>query len=384
MFGSAYEGKTDYSALLVEPPRNTTFLESTRSDGPDDQALSAFMRQTAFQLGVDGLMLAMHEQSSGLSTTLYAYGACLEEDELRVHLYGESMGVAASGICPNRGSVAAASWSKLNVGFEEWTIAALPILVGSHYSFSIWAVFEEMEETRKRKLGPLAESLSPLLAGFLQLWSERAALHHRVDGLASALNQSDVGILLLDKKRQVIFTNSVADRLLDTGKGLRRTGASISATDLGDALRLQVAIDFSMSDKSAQPCQNAPVVAIKRGETLRPLMVSVLPPDRSAMHDEDAAVILYIFDPNEDVTHLLHPVCKLYRLSPVEAKLASLLTNGASLCEAAKEMRVKEQTARTYLKQIFLKTDTNRQAELVRLMLCSIVRTVHGAKLQVV
>jgi DNA-binding CsgD family transcriptional regulator len=230
----------------------------------------------------------------------------------------------------------------------------------------------------------LAQSLAPLLSGFLQLWNERAALNHRADGLASALNKSDIGIVLLDKKRHVLFNNDVADRLLNVGQGLRRTGCSISATDLGDALRLQVAIDFIMTDKNAQPCENAPVVSIKRGDALRPLMVSVLPPDRSPVHDEDTAVILYIFDPNDDVTHLLHPVCKVYRLSPVETKLACLLTNGASLCEAAKEMRVKEQTARTYLKQIFLKTDTNRQAELVRLMLCSIVRTVHGAKLQVI
>jgi DNA-binding CsgD family transcriptional regulator len=38
-------------------------------------------------------------------------------------------------------------------------------------------------------------------------------------------------------------------------------------------------------------------------------------------------------------------------------------------------MHVTEQTARSYLKQIFVKTETNRQAELVRLMLTSSVRT---------
>ena len=52
-----------------------------------------------------------------------------------------------------------------------------------------------------------------------------------------------------------------------------------------------------------------------------------------------------------------------------------MLANGNSLVDSAKAMHVTEQTARSYLKQIFVKTETNRQAELVRLMLTSSVRT---------
>ena len=76
------------------------------------------------------------------------------------------------------------------------------------------------------------------------------------------------------------------------------------------------------------------------------------------------------------LTPLVEPACKLYALTPVETRLACLLARGVSLAEAAEAMHVREQTARSYLKQIFLKTETKRQAELVWLMLKSSVRTV--------
>jgi len=384
MFGSTSASTTDYSALLVQPSKDSIFLEHHAPSGPDGEALSAFMRQAAFQLGADGFMLARNEQRGGASSILYASGLCASDEEVKAHLFGETLVDSFSGRVSQKSCGTAAYWSKLILDSGQCSILSLPVLTGNNSSFCVWAVFRSIDDTRRRNLDALGQTLAPLLSGFLRLWSENSSLHHRTGGLESALNQSDVGIVLLDNKREVIFTNCVADQLLKSGNGLRRIGSSITAAELGDALRLQVAIDFSMTDRNAHVCRNAPVVAIRRGEDLRPLMVSVLAPNRSAVDDQDVAVILYVFDPNEDVSHLLEPVCKLYRLSPVEGKLACLLANGASVCEAAKEMRVKEQTARTYLKQVFLKTDTNRQAELVRLMLCSIVRTVHGAKLQVI
>ena len=87
------------------------------------------------------------------------------------------------------------------------------------------------------------------------------------------------------------------------------------------------------------------------------------------------AAIVYVVDPELDTDQLLVPICKMYQLTPVETKLVCRLVAGNSLAEAAKTMHVKEQTARSCLKQVFAKTETNRQAELVRVMLSNVVRT---------
>ena len=60
-------------------------------------------------------------------------------------------------------------------------------------------------------------------------------------------------------------------------------------------------------------------------------------------------------------------------LTPAEAGLAQALAAGQSLHEYADAAHVTCETARWRLKQVLAKTDTHRQAELVRLLLTSAV-----------
>ena len=62
----------------------------------------------------------------------------------------------------------------------------------------------------------------------------------------------------------------------------------------------------------------------------------------------------------------------LYGLTQAEVKLVELLCDGWSLEEAATQRGVTMNTARSQLKQIFFKTGTGRQSELVRLVLSGI------------
>jgi len=52
--------------------------------------------------------------------------------------------------------------------------------------------------------------------------------------------------------------------------------------------------------------------------------------------------------------------------------LASLLAGGLTVAEAALDLGISEQTARTYLRQVFEKTGVTRQTELVRKIQASI------------
>jgi DNA-binding CsgD family transcriptional regulator len=54
-----------------------------------------------------------------------------------------------------------------------------------------------------------------------------------------------------------------------------------------------------------------------------------------------------------------------FDLTPAQARLVVLLFGGASLRSCAKALGIKYETARSYLKSVFQKTGTHRQAELV-------------------
>ena len=62
-------------------------------------------------------------------------------------------------------------------------------------------------------------------------------------------------------------------------------------------------------------------------------------------------------------------LAKTFRLTPAEAKLASVIARGASPEIAAGELKISRETARNQLKSVFAKTNTHRQSELVALLL---------------
>lgn len=82
----------------------------------------------------------------------------------------------------------------------------------------------------------------------------------------------------------------------------------------------------------------------------------------------EGLVLLYILDPEAERTLPATLLARLFRLTPTEATLACKLVQGRRLEEIAAEHGVRITTARTQLQALFSKTDTKRQAELVRLL----------------
>jgi len=71
-----------------------------------------------------------------------------------------------------------------------------------------------------------------------------------------------------------------------------------------------------------------------------------------------------------------------FELTTAEAELASALATGLSLSQCAQQRRVSLHTVRSQLKQIFTKTGTSRQTDLVRLLLAT-TAPVHTAPLAI-
>ncbi|MCG8509493.1 MAG: helix-turn-helix transcriptional regulator, partial [Rhodospirillales bacterium] len=111
------------------------------------------------------------------------------------------------------------------------------------------------------------------------------------------------------------------------------------------------------------------ILALPRKSSVRPLAVMAYPRVLANM-DEPSAVIL-IHDPDlregpseTDIAHILG-------ITISEARLAKLLADGKPLRSACRMLGLTTESGRTYLKRIFQKTGTTRQAELVRVVLTS-------------
>jgi DNA-binding CsgD family transcriptional regulator len=83
----------------------------------------------------------------------------------------------------------------------------------------------------------------------------------------------------------------------------------------------------------------------------------------------EARVVVLIEEPTHAVARPSAAFAKKYKLSPAEAGLAARLVSGMSLKQAAAAIGVSENTVRSHLKRVFVKTGVRRQAELVRRVL---------------
>ena len=83
----------------------------------------------------------------------------------------------------------------------------------------------------------------------------------------------------------------------------------------------------------------------------------------------EAAALLLMCDPGRGPATSCALVSSIFRLTNRQAQLAVLLTRGHTLNEAAAAMSVTRNTARTHLRQIFVRLNLRKQADLVRLLL---------------
>src|SRR5690554_7658439 len=83
--------------------------------------------------------------------------------------------------------------------------------------------------------------------------------------------------------------------------------------------------------------------------------------------------MVYVRDAVGDVQMSGQVAQELFDFTPAETTLALELANGLSLEETAEKLGITRNTARAHLRAIFAKTGIKRQAELVRVMLNSVV-----------
>jgi DNA-binding CsgD family transcriptional regulator len=113
------------------------------------------------------------------------------------------------------------------------------------------------------------------------------------------------------------------------------------------------------------------VLLVERKSLRRPYQVVVLPIRRQFPQFAGIgapAVLVLITDPEREIPVAPHLIRKLYGLTPKEAELAEKLARGMSPEEAASELNMQYETARTHLKHIYSRMSISRQSELVALV----------------
>jgi DNA-binding CsgD family transcriptional regulator len=95
----------------------------------------------------------------------------------------------------------------------------------------------------------------------------------------------------------------------------------------------------------------------------------IVPADQASQSAKSMpAVIAYVQGDFSVSPERCERLCRLFKLSTSEARLALALARGLSLVEAAQELALTIETTRTYSKKVYAKVGVRGQADLVRVI----------------
>lgn len=203
------------------------------------------------------------------------------------------------------------------------------------------------------------------------------------DAALSALDQVRVGVIIVDDQGMVSDSNHVANEILAANDGLTvdRSGLKALTREATSALYELIAHAFR-PDGNVDPAATDTISLERRsGGSELALTVGRLPISGRFLGTDRRTAAIYITDPDKPFELDAAKLRLIYKLTPAEARLAALLAQGRRLEDAAADLAVSLNTVRTHLKRIFSKTGTDRQAELVRLILSgpASIATTRGA-----
>jgi DNA-binding CsgD family transcriptional regulator len=190
---------------------------------------------------------------------------------------------------------------------------------------------------------------------------------HRIDSLLDRgsidLNSLVQPAVAVDCAGLVVAFNSAMSGILGANICMHNNRLRISNVDA--RARLEGLIQ-AMAARACPPDTEPIVLKCDDGS---PVIVHVMPIPEGAQALFLGASVVLLFarlGPGPHPAPAL--LSKIFGLTPAESRLASALTDGGTLLEAAKGLNISWETARTQLKAVFLKTDTHRQSELVALL----------------
>jgi len=196
-----------------------------------------------------------------------------------------------------------------------------------------------------------------------------------------AFDLLDLGVFIVDAELRPFFMNKYAEGLIKEADGLSIYRGRLQAAGPGAARALRGMIKSAIALEQARPhhrpdfeqiADAGKQLELPRISRRAALTASVMPlgveNDRTLMVPSSRAIVL-VKRPNEQQPIDINSLAEILNLTPRQATLTALLTHGATLAQAAASLGLTINTARWHLKEIFEKTDTHRQIDLVRLAL---------------
>lgn len=199
-----------------------------------------------------------------------------------------------------------------------------------------------------------------------------AALNAKYEGMLEIANRLPIGVVLVGSGGQVREVNERAQEIVSIDDGVRIDRRVLKAAFQSDSETLHALVALALDPEKWVRYMGDDVIALSRPSGLPAFNALVSPIMASQNVPGGPFAAVFLSEPFRPEQIDARRLQRLYELTPAEARLASLLAQGFRLEDLAAKLGISLNTARTHLKKIFMKTDTDRQVDLVRIILSGV------------
>jgi DNA-binding CsgD family transcriptional regulator len=206
-------------------------------------------------------------------------------------------------------------------------------------------------------LSEIAPYLRRVLQNFIAL--ERERLNALLSG--EAIRRLNFGWITLDANGHVLEADAQGKNILAQSTMLQQSAQGVlTAKSRALGREIAAAVKALATNPNARP----KAMIVNNDPWLDMLLV---PANRRSISAKSVpAVIAYVHGDNWLSADRCEQIAELFGLLPSEARLALALSRGMSIADAAIELGLTVETARTYTKKIYAKMGARGQADLVR------------------
>jgi DNA-binding CsgD family transcriptional regulator len=214
----------------------------------------------------------------------------------------------------------------------------------------------------------LMSALVPHLQQALRTQSHLEDFAQGASDIAGAVDSVRHGIVVVGAGSVVMHLNSAAERILKCGDGLCIRSGSVEATSASASAELRRSIVAALLEHESSP-RDGNSFLCRRPSGKRPYLIHVLPFSPTTENMSGARALVVLVDPEQQREPSTQLLRRVYGLTNAEADVALRVLRGDGLKPICEELSLSMATVKTHLQHVFDKTDTHRQAELVRLLL---------------
>lgn len=343
-----------------------------------------FLAELCRRINCEMAALAFHDAENQNPSTDFSYGLSSQILEEWNSYYGKRnpraqeilQGLRESGGWLSAASLSGAPTALLDSEYAQWmrsrqlchsVIAAIPGGRGAAVSLSL---------VRPPATKPFSQEAVEFVRPILPHFRRAFGIYRKLETMRAfseagklALDRLDTGVAAVDSEGRVVLMNERAEATLRKQGAVTLREGRLAAKDSEQSNRLDRLVRSAAKTGAGGGADSGGAILLEGDKTSEPLPITATP-FRSAhpLTQRQACALVFISDPAAKPRSRSALLRSLFGLTPAECRLAQLLLEGRDLRAASSHLRVTAATARFMLKNVFHKTASHRQSQLIRLL----------------